>query len=211
MNTNNSYFTYLFILSLFALATVPLFYFFHLSGIPSSLPRTSFDNIKSLVYSEVIDFENPETRYQQYSITNEKAYSGEYSCKFDSNSQYGYGFTILADRVLDSTEIRTVGFETVLLSYDTLKNVSHVISIEDMNNKSVFWYSSTLDSLPYNWQPTEAIFQIPSGILKKHYRIKLYLWNRNKQLFYADDYKIWFSSDSIARSTRNFFFKQPGE
>jgi hypothetical protein len=155
----------------------------------------------------VIDFENPETRIGQYSITNEKAYSGEYSCKFDTNSQFGYGFTLLADRIIDTVEIRTIGFDAVILAYDSLKNTSMVLSVEDINNQSVFWYSSNIDSIPYNWEPVEAVFKVPSGTIKNHYRIKLYFWNQNQQRFYADDYKIWFSSDSVPSFTKKIYFR----
>jgi len=150
---NARYFTYLFIATLFLLAIVPLFYFIHLSSGEIKKPRQGFDNIKSLVYATLIDFEDPEIRYGQYGITNEKAYSGEYSCKFDTTSQFGYGFTLLANRFADSAEVRTIGFEAVILSYDSLKDVSLVVSIENMNNRSVFWFSSNLDSTTYNWEP----------------------------------------------------------
>lgn len=145
---NGRYFTYLFITTLFLLALVPLLYFIHLSGSERKKPRQNFDNIKSLVYSTVIDFEDPEVRFQQYSMSNEKAYSGEFSCKFDTTSQFGYGFTLLANRIVDTTEIRTIGFEAAILSYDTLQNVSQVISIEDMNNHSVSGTPLLLTALP---------------------------------------------------------------
>ncbi len=149
---------------------------------------------KPIVYSNMNDFE---TQYQYWKtdtsfINNLKFYSENKSYIIDSLSEYCCVFESKCQNLIKEYNVDILVNVKVL--FENNVNSTLVLSV-DRGEESILWEGSTINDSLYSKNIWHEIRINANDIkLQKDDIIKTYIWNKNKNQFYIDDFEILFLS-----------------
>ena len=122
-------------------------------------------------------------------ITHEIKYEGDVSVRFvEFSPTFEYALDSLGLNNLSDLFIECSAY----CYYDDKTNAKFVVSIENEEG-SYFWKGIAINKYikAYsNWWSVKCEVSIKKNVLKKHSKIKIYLWNEDKQQSYIDDFQI---------------------
>ncbi|HNW97941.1 MAG TPA: hypothetical protein PKK00_05975 [Bacteroidales bacterium] len=123
-------------------------------------------------------------------------YTGDYCSKSDSINQYTFGFSKLFSEI-SPNPIKKVKVSVWVKLSDLSKKSVLFISIDDSNNKNIFW--SGHDLVPVvkevnKWYKMEIEENI-SEVNTEGAKIGICVLNSNKDIVYVDDYEIQFFTE----------------
>jgi len=167
--------------------------FYTLSADPDSL-----DNIKQPViqYEKISrvenDFETDVGWANRHTLTNEKAFSGNYSSKINASQPYSPAFEAnLQDYTMDTANLMIL--HAMVFCEDTIKETRFIADfLKNGESKSYqpFYISDRVE--PNVWSKVEYILEIPE-LENKNTLIKVYLWNPSEEeTVFVDDFCIDF-------------------
>lgn len=146
--------------------------------------------------SAFYDFEDTQGLSENVNtITDEKSFSGKRSVKLSSNDEYSVAFKSIVP-VSDAKKIKSITFSAKILgSTEDIKDALVVVSVDQQSGGNLFWTGKqmtfSLGNNYKNWEHMQLKF-IPVFDFKKDALIKIYIWNKAKREFYADDICIKF-------------------
>lgn len=177
----------LIVFSIFILLGISLFFLFKK---PESklFPDSPLEKKDSLVTSSLLnmffDFENADGN------TSEKYFSGNKSYKMDNTMEYGFGIKKKANEISNYSIPEGVNVDFKFLMPDSA-SVLYVLSIDDNNNKNVYWEGKPLVcNDKKNWNSVSFSFNIKPEYINPENTINIYFWNRDKKEFYVDDLSV---------------------
>ena len=139
------------------------------------------------------DLESGEGLANYSSVKDTLAHSGSRACVLNIQTEFG----IMYERTLnDMPEIKLARSAIVKLFCNSalpIKDAVIVCSVEDENSKAIFWEGELLKSEQNKWTETEVKFLIPEQVIENKNKIKIYIWNKNKETFVCDDLIINFN------------------
>ncbi len=149
------------------------------------------DKNGKLLLNSINDFENPADcwNYNTESISNDVAFEGKHS-----NQLAEYSLTFEYD--LDSLEL--INFDLVLIKSTSYCNfydktdAKLVVSLETDEGAYV-WKAVEInkDIVAYsNWCKTKYEISFEKHEIKAHSKLKVYIWNQNKQKAYVDNFQV---------------------
>ena len=123
------------------------------------------------------------------SISSEKFFSGKRSCVLNEFNEYS--ITIKKHVSEIPASIQKIDFRLKLLDpKDNSKNAVVVLSIDDEFGKNVFWQGIPLKHIQNDsseWSDVKASFLLDINSFSQKNILKMYVWNKEKRLFYIDD------------------------
>lgn len=157
--------------------------------------------------SENNDFEN------EGSATTEKSSSGKKSYKLTPEIEYGIGINKMMKDIPDFQNLKQITVEVKCLS-SKIKDALYVLAIDDSASKNVLWDGKPIICNKNDtWCNNEFTFNLKPEVLKAGNSIKIYPWNRAKEVFYIDDISENYIGTKNANSViqnqnslTNFFF-----
>ncbi len=117
-------------------------------------------------------------------------YSGKYSLKIDSSTEFTNLLTKKANKIFSSKNI------VINISLKTIcdKNKDVIIVIQaDKGNKSKLWNGRNISNYILKQNAWNSVFytkEFSENDFNKNAEIKIYIWNKGKTNFNIDDYKI---------------------
>ena len=151
----------------------------------------SFLNLEShsLIYRQHIGFDTiPENCFNIDSLSN-VCFSGKKAGFVSATMEYGFTHKIYDLKAL--TQQPSVLLVKSMLAYkDTLNELLLCVSITH-NNKDIVFLANDLSKQLKTplWTQQESIFEIPK-IDDKDFELKVFIWNRGKNLVYYDDFDV---------------------
>lgn len=142
-----------------------------------------------LVYSSDMEYEK---WMGAQSLVNERAHSGKFSSKVDSNSNYSFGFTEIFKNISDPAP--AFANVSVWVNYPVTGIKSTLVVSVDAPDQNFFWFGTELqDSIKVanQWQEIKTLITLPADI-KPDYKIVVYVFSNDKKTFYVDDLKVEF-------------------
>ncbi len=151
------------------------------------------NNITSL-YTSVLSFETKVqgwSDYNQANLTDSFSTEGKYSYRFDSISEWGPSFTDTLFKIAGHTDYIDISVDVLPLRQ--FSNAFLVSSIDE-DTVNLDWRSTPFNVFnikPHTW--TTVVHSIKLPDFKKndsHPTLKFYIWNKEKQNFLIDNFKI---------------------
>lgn len=167
-----------------------------LENMPPVAPVAKDSLVTVTLVSDLLDLENSGDGF----VTTEKAAGGKKSCKLSPDAEYGVNNPKMMKDIPDFQSLKKIDVTFKALFDKTNPDAVYVISIEDPNNKNVFW-----DSRPiyYNetaeWTEQSISLTVPAEFVKGDNRVSIYPWNRNKKTFYVDDVRLNYVGEVVYR------------
>lgn len=142
-------------------------------------------------------FENDPANFQQW-IAKLKYFLGRSSLEFTPNMEFGPTFLIKIGDINKNSALKSVTLNYNLFLSDTIKNMVSVIEIKD-KNKQISWEGLVIKQpLEANkWNAIELQHSFPELLNDETLNVNIYIWNKDKQNFYIDDFKVSFESVKI--------------
>jgi hypothetical protein len=155
------------------------------------------------------DFERIQQGWQNYPRIKKKeaAWSGSWFSRMDSSELYSAGLEVQTDRI--SGKPRMYYVEVSLMLSDSLPEATRdtyfIITIDDFDFQNDYYYAFRVNDTPVNnphgtWRQLFFSFNLPD-ILNPAAKVKMFLWNPGKKVFYLDDLTIRFFQVLPSRST----------
>lgn len=128
-------------------------------------------------------------------ISDEKSFSGKRSIKLSANDEYSVAFKNVIP-VSQEKKIKSITFSAkVLGNTEDIKEALVVVSVDKQTGENLFWAGKQMtfstENKYKNWEHTQLKF-IPVFDFNADVLIKIYIWNKTKKEFYADDITIKF-------------------
>jgi len=157
------------------------------------LSEAGIQHFSKQTYTYINDFENntfPDEVPRNFKVV----HSQTLSSSLDSSMESGCKYSRRLDEILDHKP-RRADYEIWVCPDRTDKTGALVVcSIEDQDNKTVFYKTVEIDKFANKsgkWAKAERTFQIPEWILPES-RLSFYIWNPGRKNFYVDDMIIKF-------------------
>ena len=165
---------------------------FYNSGITLYYKPEKIAEFQKLYFENKNDFENINLWENDSSQrSSDFARSGIYSAKFDPSHEYGPTFVRRLNEIRPGSDSVTILVSAWVLAPALPSGGELVISFESL--KSVYdWHSQKADNFiitPGVWTQVFSARRIPR-LPSNDDIIKVYLWNAQKKMFYADDFDI---------------------
>lgn len=146
-----------------------------------------------LLFSDSVSMEEPPSYLEnQSTITTEKFFSGKKSCKLSLQNEY----SVTIRKVLSEIPKNTQKIDIEMKLLDSEKNSANavaVLSIDDESGKNVLWSGMPIVYVKNDsseWSDARFSFLINASSFSEKSSIKIYLWNKEKKVFYIDDIKV---------------------
>jgi hypothetical protein len=124
-------------------------------------------------------------------------FSGKSVLEFKPEAEYGPVFTKKVKDIVENGFIKSVKLSSGIYQSDTVINMIAVIEIKD-GDKVLSWEGlvnkQVLESNHWNTINYQYVFM--QSVTNKDAKVNIYLWNKDKQKFYIDDFKIVFITGS---------------
>jgi hypothetical protein len=139
-------------------------------------------------------FENDPANFQQW-IAKLKYFSGRSTLEFTPNMEFGPTFLIKIGDINKNSALKSVTLKYNLFQSDTIKNMVSVVEIKD-KNKQISWEGLVIKQpLEANkWNAIELQHSFPELLNDETLNVNVYIWNKDKQNFYIDDFEVSFES-----------------
>ena len=151
------------------------------------------------IYTRLFDFESGDIMNAE-TLTAEKAASGTHSCKMNELAEYGAGVNNPFSSITGFEKINKANVQIKISSTEELKGVFIVFEINDSKGKNLSWEGKEIKiNTPQNntWEPFSTEFNVNHALLAADNTFKMYIWNKSKKNFYADDLEIKFAGGSM--------------
>lgn len=150
------------------------------------------NNITDTISIKKYDFENDSDIVNTSAITSNQAYSGVRSSEFTSDQEYGPSIIqhVNTLRNIDAIQCITLGLKiTSAYNFEALAILS-----THKGDQQTGWHSFPIKYITDGdkWKNITGHWIIDTSILKEADFIKIYLWNKNRKSFFADDFEIKF-------------------
>ncbi len=170
-----------------------------LGGIPFSI--NVFVKSDSVSYkidtlaSIIIDFESEKNIENNSTITSGTALSGTKSSEYSVEKEFGAAVSIPSSEIKDKDKIMCVSFQCKI-KVDKNPEAVAVLSFHK-NDKQVGYYNIPIvvNSEKKEWQNFSTHWRIDNEQLIESDHVKVYLWNKNRRSFFADDFEIRFMTN----------------
>ena len=155
--------------------------------------KNKTDNLFNEKYSSVLSFENKINYWDAYSdiLLDSNSTDGQYSYRFDSLSEWGPAYSDTLFRIAKKTD-----FIDISLDVFPLGNFSNalIVSTLDDDTINIDWRStpfSIFNLIPNSWSTVTHSIKLPDIIKNAvNPRLKIFIWNNEKQNFLVDNVKI---------------------
>lgn len=146
---------------------------------------------------EFYDLEDVTRLRNTNTITSEKKYSGQNSCKLSPQNEFGVMVLKNTNEIRNRKEIGQVDIKFRMFSETSLDNVFFVMSTNTIAapGKDITWLSREIACPKSNWNLHEVKFPLSPETLHPDQQWKLYIWNKAKKTFYVDDIQISYSKN----------------
>lgn len=149
-------------------------------------------NIK-IAANEVFDLETVSSSFDNaLSVSSEKCFSGKNACKLSDQNE----FSVAISHFISETPPNTLKVDYAFKLFDPTnnsKNALVVLSIDDESGKNLFWEGKSIVSIKKDnaeWSDISVSYSLSNQAFPPTSKIKMYIWNKEKTLFYIDDIRI---------------------
>ncbi len=152
--------------------------------VPGSLPTIS------VMYS----LENDSLDFSQW-LALRTSYSGRNAIEFKPEIEFGPVFQKKISDITKDGNLKSVSMKFNLNQAHVTNDLVSVVQIKD-NDKQVIWEGLIIkQSLnPNEWNMIELHHSFPEVIKNEDFIVNIYIWNKEKQKLYIDDFQITFES-----------------
>jgi hypothetical protein len=149
---------------------------------------------KDSISTTLFDFENGDNIENAFTLTDKAANSGTRSCQYNDTLEYGAAVVIRANSIKNKNNIQCISLNAKIRSGEM--GEAYAILSMHKDDKQVGYYNFPV-KIPAGdkWTDVSGRWLIDNEKLQQSDRLKIYLWNKNKNKFYADDFKIDFTSN----------------
>ncbi len=140
------------------------------------------------------DFEENKDLQNTITINEQQANSGIKSCELSPKNEYSATLKIPGDKIPLNASLLKFSTSYYKAQGDSTQALI-VFSIDDINGKNITWESRVMK--PENtdsktkWQQINCQFSIPQNLTKNEF-VSIYVWNKSKEKFFVDDFKLSF-------------------
>ena len=156
-----------------------------------------FERIKfvdrSILDKTEYDLETGDGLSNYSSVKDTLAHSGNKACVLNAQTEFGIMYERQLADMPQLSNSKSVSVKLFSNSVMPVKDALVVCSIEDENGKAVYWDGKSIKSEPGTWAETELQFTLPHNIAEAKNKIKIYIWNKNKEGFICDDLVLNFN------------------
>nr|MBK9651337.1 hypothetical protein [Bacteroidota bacterium] len=138
------------------------------------------------------DMEDSKNLMNEITRNNEKSSGGKWSAKMTDKNEYGIGLEKTFSDLKSFNTIREVGVTLKTFSSNKIEGASFVFTIDDAEGKNIFWKSFPLTFEAGKWNEQQFDFAFSKNKVDPTNRIKMYVWNQQKQTFFVDDLSFSF-------------------
>jgi hypothetical protein len=169
------------------------------SGFISGGPEYYYGKLKSKpFYHEKYDFESRLTsRSNQQKTDSAFVYSGKSSIKLDKHNIYSPSLNWILPDSLEGRKNLYVKISAMVLEKqkNSAAKALFIMDIQDKEGNTIFYKKARLKQMPDDksamWESRGTGFKLPY-LTENHYLLKIYIWNKEKSVFYMDDLNIEF-------------------
>ena len=124
-------------------------------------------------------------------------FSGKSAIAFKSVDEYGPVFSKKVSEIAKNGSINSVRLSAGIYQPDSLVKMIAVIEIKD-GDKQLSWEGLVYKNgiTPNQWDIINYQYTFLQPITNMDASVNIYLWNKDKQIFYIDDFKIVFNTGS---------------
>jgi hypothetical protein len=124
-------------------------------------------------------------------------FSGKSAIAFKSGDEYGPVFSKKVSEIAKNGSINSVRLSAGIYQPDSLVKMIAVIEIKD-GDKQLSWEGLVYKNgiTPNQWDIINYQYTFLQPITNMDASVNIYLWNKDKQIFYIDDFKIVFNTGS---------------
>lgn len=143
-----------------------------------------------LLYSEFHNFESG----NYPSLSSEKAFAGKNSVTVNPETEYGFGVFKNLSAIPSYGSLNQIHVTLYSWMDKSYPDATFVMSIDDtVNHKNIIWDGRSLDTKKSGtWGYSDFIFFVKKEWLQPQYYIRLYVWNKGKNVFFNDNVKLEF-------------------
>jgi hypothetical protein len=123
---------------------------------------------------------------------------GRDALAFTSEMEYGPVFMKKTRDISQHGTLKSVTMKFDLYQADTLKELIGVIEIKD-RDKQVSWEGLVIKQAiqANHWNSIELHHSFPEPITDRSFNVNMYIWNKGKQKFFIDDFRIIFETNQV--------------
>jgi hypothetical protein len=124
-------------------------------------------------------------------------FSGKSAIAFKSGDEFGPVFSKKVSEIAKNGSINSVRLSAGIYQPDSLVKMIAVIEIKD-GDKQLSWEGLVYKNgiTPNQWDIINYQYTFLQPITNMDASVNIYLWNKDKQIFYIDDFKIVFNTGS---------------
>lgn len=138
------------------------------------------------------DFEHASDLKNIQTVTDFKAKSGTYSAMLNDSIEYSVTFSKNLSDIPDFKLVKEVKVECSLFSDKKIQNASIVLAIDGPDGKSIHWSGDNIYGKENEWSTFTKVFPLDGSYLDNSGILKIFIWNKEKEVFYLDDLNIVF-------------------
>jgi hypothetical protein len=142
------------------------------------------------VYYEFHDFES----VLDPRLDSTKGSSGRKSGLLNDKIEYGFGMEKHFKEISSFRNIDEVNVSFKCWMDKKYPDATFVLSIDDLvTGKNILWEGKPFVTAKFNeWSPVTINYKINQKFLQPEYLVKLYIWNKGKNIFNFDDFSVSF-------------------
>jgi hypothetical protein len=143
-----------------------------------------------ILYSEFHDFES----VTDPRLDSTKAYSGRKSGLLNDKIEYSYGLSRHIGEISSFKNMNAIHISFKCWMDKKFPDATFVLSIDDeANSKNILWEGKPIELSRFNdWVPVSIDYKVNNDFIKPGYTLKLYIWNKGKNIFNFDDISYTF-------------------
>jgi len=143
-----------------------------------------------ILYSEFHDFES----IMDPRLDSTKAYSGRKSGLLNDKIEYSYGLSKKIGDISSYKNVNGIHVSFKCWMDKSFPDATFVLSIDDESiTKNILWEGKPLGLSKFNdWVPVAIDYKVNPDFIKPGYTLKLYIWNKGKNVFNFDDISYTF-------------------
>lgn len=144
----------------------------------------------NVVCYELNDFES----VSDGRVDSSKSSSGKVCGLVNDKIEYGYGFERLIGKIPSYKSIEEINVSFNCWMDKKTNGDVFVFSVEDtLAKKSIYWEAKGITPAKTGtWSPININYKVKKEFLDPKYVLKLYAWNKGKNVFYFDDLSFSF-------------------
>lgn len=137
-------------------------------------------------------FENDPIGFKQW-VSSRALFADKYALGFKSETEYGPSFSKLMRNISSHDHVSSVKVNFDIFQADTSMNLVVVVEIKE-NSKTKNWQGlvNKQSLKPNRWNSIELQHLYTGEIWEKDALVNIYFWNKGKQQFYVDKFKVTF-------------------